>query len=40
MLPGSFGPGKTDYGDSFRPERYATSCKCYRFTGSPQRGRY
>lgn len=39
-LPGTFKPGKTDYSDYFRAERYSTSCKCYRPAGNPQRGRY
>ncbi|MCW2622603.1 MAG: hypothetical protein JWL64_2205 [Frankiales bacterium] len=39
-LAGSFKPGKTDYSDSMRPERYASSCSCYQSAGGAQRGRY
>jgi hypothetical protein len=39
-LGGSFRPGKTDYGDYFRPLRYASSCKCYSSVGAKQRGAY
>ena len=40
VLPGSFRVGKTDYADYLRPERYATSCKCYHDAGAAQKGRY
>jgi hypothetical protein len=37
---GSFRPGKTDYSDSWRQERYDSSCKCYHPTGPSRRGPY
>lgn len=40
VLPGSFSAGKTDFSDYWRPERYATSCKCYKAAGGAARGRY
>lgn len=40
MISGSFGGGKTDFADGYRPMRYDRSCKCYKDAGAAQQGRY
>jgi hypothetical protein len=39
-LPGSFGPGKTNFADYLRIVKYSRACKCYQPAGGAQRGRY
>lgn len=35
VLPGAFGPGKTDYSDGLQPVVWSSKCACYERNGDP-----
>lgn len=35
VLPGVFGPGKTDYSDGLQPVLWSSGCSCYEANGEP-----